>query len=138
MDTICLANTCKGTRCSRKKTSTHYCKIHTSNEICDTCGSDLISSTDSIYKTSGKSMCVPCREIQSAEILVRMKQYADEQRVEHEAKMREINDRLRDSLQKVLESEMRLRETRANAPCLEAIFGKDFARNLVNRTHTHE
>lgn len=100
----CLANTCKGTRCTRKKTSAHYCKIHTTNEVCTACGSTQISKTDSIYKNSGKSLCVPCIRVQGDEILKSTQEYVQKiieesetkrvANVAHVAQMREIYEQM--------------------------------------------
>ena len=100
----CLAKTCKGTRCTRKKTSAHYCKIHTTNEVCTACGSTQISKTDSIYKNSGKSLCIPCIQVHCDEILKSTQEYvqkiieeSDAKRVAnvaHVAKMREMYEQM--------------------------------------------
>ena len=68
-DTLCLANTSKGNPCKKMKISEHYCRIHTTNEICCTCGSNVISSTESILKISGRSLCRTCIEDECIEIL---------------------------------------------------------------------
>lgn len=104
MDLKCLANTCKGSRCTRNKINNNYCKIHTTNEICTRCNSDLISSTDSILASSGKSLCVPCRTILGNEAVESMKiyvmEYTMEQRRKHEATMRDYEKQMREILEK--------------------------------------
>ena len=69
MDTLCLANTSKGIPCKKQKISEHYCKVHTTDEICCTCGSNVISSTESILKISGRSLCWMCIEDECIDIL---------------------------------------------------------------------
>ena len=83
MDYVCLANTCKGTRCTRLKTSENYCKIHTTNEICSLCNSTQISTTDSILKRSGKSWCIDCRTIKGNEAIERLEEHVEIQRIEN-------------------------------------------------------
>ena len=78
MDIVCLANTCNGTRCKKKKVNVNYCKIHTTNEICTLCGSTQISSTDSILQRSGKSLCYPCRVVEGNKCLDYVRRYVAE------------------------------------------------------------
>jgi hypothetical protein len=104
MDPICLANTCKGTRCKRNKVSAHFCKIHTTNEVCETCGSDFISSTESIRQSTGKSLCVFCIRARTAKLVAEAQLEAEEQAKEHkirrEAMMREHSEKMRALLEK--------------------------------------
>ncbi len=88
-----MANTCKGIRCKKTKVqpSAYFCKVHTTNEICETCGSDMISSTDSILKSCGKSLCVGCKREEGARAVERMHIYLEELRVKNEEKRRVRN-----------------------------------------------
>ena len=95
MDTICLASTCNGIRCKKTKFSAHYCKVHTTNEICETCGSDMISSTDSILRRSGKSLCYGCNREEGKRTVERMKIEGEEHRVKYEEQRRAYNEQMR-------------------------------------------
>ncbi len=95
MDTVCLANTCKGFRCKKKKVGAHYCKVHTTNEICETCGTDMISSTDSILRSCGKSLCHGCNREEGKRAVERMRVYAEEQRVKFEEQSRAYAEQIR-------------------------------------------
>ena len=93
---ICIANTRNGLQCKKNKVNAHFCKIHTTNEICGTCGSTEISSTDSILKNCGRSLCNACRKILSDEAcararesLIELEKKAEIQRLEYEEIMRE-------------------------------------------------
>ena len=99
MDTICLANTCKGLRCTRSKINVNYCKIHTTNEICSICNSTQISTTDSILKRSGKSWCIDCRKIKGDEAIARMREYAMQQEIEYEKQRLEQKNQLKQMLE---------------------------------------
>ena len=99
MDTICLANTCKGLRCTRSKINVNYCKIHTTNEICSICNSTQISTTDSILKRSGKSWCIDCRKINGDEAIARMREYAMQQEIEYEKQRLEQKNQLKQMLE---------------------------------------
>ncbi len=98
MDHICLANTCKGLRCSRSKVNENYCKIHTTNEVCSLCFSTQISSTDSILKHTGKSWCTNCIKIKSDEALARALKCVEEHRIIIKAKSIENETMLRQML----------------------------------------
>ena len=95
MEHICIANKRNGIQCTKRKVNDHFCKIHTTNEICSTCGSTEISSTDSILKNYGKSLCNACRKVLSDAALARSYEYVIEaekkneiQRLEYEEIMR--------------------------------------------------
>ena len=44
MDHICIANKRNGLRCTKRKVNDRFCKIHTTNERCNTSSSNDISS----------------------------------------------------------------------------------------------
>ena len=103
MNYICTANTRNGLQCKKNKINDHFCKIHTTNEICGTCGSTEISTTDSILKNCGRSLCNPCRKVKGDAICARAHEYlieaekkAEIQRLEYEEIMRkfEIQNKL--------------------------------------------
>lgn len=98
-----MANTCKGTRCKKNKAigSAHFCKVHTTNEICETCGSDFISSTESILASSGKSSCVDCIRQDGKRMLADMQVILEKQQAQNEAKRREMEEKMRDAVQKL-------------------------------------
>ena len=106
MEHICIANTRNGLQCTKRKVNVHFCKIHTTNEICSKCDSTEISSTDSILKSYGKSLCNACRKVLSDEAIARSHQSLIEleekceiQRLEYEEIMRkcEIQTKLLDA-----------------------------------------
>ena len=111
MDYICLASTCKGTRCTRLKTSENYCKIHTTNEICSLCNSTQISTTDSILKRSGKSWCIDCRTIKGNETIAKLEEFLENQRIESEKKRLEDKKKLIDLLDQMKERKELLEDT---------------------------
>ena len=99
MNTICIANTRNGLQCKKNKINAHFCKIHTTNEICGTCGSTEISSTDSILKNCGRSLCNPCRKVEGDEAVARAyvfvleaQEKAELQRLENEKIRRQLLD----------------------------------------------
>ena len=103
---ICIANTRNGLQCKKNKVNAHFCKIHSTNEICATCGSDEISTTDSILKSYGSSLCNACRKVLSDEVnararasLIEIEKKAEIQRLEYEEIMRtcEIQRKLMDN-----------------------------------------
>ena len=85
MDNICIAITRKGLCCTRSKVNENYCKIHTTNEVCSICNSTQISSTESIFKSSGISWCKDCRKIKSDETIARANECLIQQRIKHKA-----------------------------------------------------
>lgn len=103
---ICIANKRNGLQCTKNKVNAHFCKIHTTNEICATCGSDEISTTDSILKSYKSSLCNACRKVLADEANARMRESlievekrAEIQRIEYEEIMRksEIQRKLMDA-----------------------------------------
>lgn len=97
MDHICKANKLNGLQCTKRKVNVHFCKIHTTNEICGTCGSDEISSNDTTLKNCGRSLCNTCKKVECDEILARahetlieVQKKAEIQRIEYEEIMRKF------------------------------------------------